>query len=77
MKNKLSDLNNHLFETLERLNDDKIKGDVLRDEIERAKAIAGIGGQIVGAAKVTLDAIKLVAAGHIRKEDMPLMLKEK
>lgn len=38
-KNKLSDLNNHLFEELERLNDDELKGEALQEERERAKTI--------------------------------------
>lgn len=77
MKNKMQDLNNHLFEQLERLNDKDLKGDELRTEIERAKAMAEVGGQIVQAAKVTVDAMKLVGRGDLRKEDFPLLLQTK
>jgi hypothetical protein len=63
MKNKLADLNNHLFEQLERLNDNELTGEDLKNEIERSKAMAGIATQIVNGTKVTVDAIKLVHRG--------------
>lgn len=53
MKNKLIDLNNHLFAELERL------GDELAQEVERAKSITGIAQQIVSNAQVTLKAVEL------------------
>jgi hypothetical protein len=39
MKNKLSDLQNHLFEMIETLNDVNLKGEKLKTEIERALAV--------------------------------------
>ena len=47
MKNKLSDLNNLLFEQLERLQDDELKGDDLDHEIARSKAVTSIASQII------------------------------
>jgi len=67
MKNKLSDLNNHLFEQLERLNQDELIGDKLQEEIDRAKAMSLIATQIVNGAKTTVDAMKLVAKGEVDK----------
>jgi hypothetical protein len=51
-KNKLSDLRDHLFETLEALKDDKNPMD-----IARAKAIAGIAQTIINSATVEVKAI--------------------
>lgn len=58
MKNKVEDLRNHLFETIERLLD---QDDPL--EIERAKAIAQVGSVIVESAKVEVKAMELLDAG--------------
>jgi len=47
MKNKMSDLNNHLFMALERLNDDDLPPDKLEIEIDRAKAIGCVAANII------------------------------
>lgn len=59
MKNKLSDLNNHLFAELERLGDEDLKGDNLNNEIERAKAIASVSAQLISNAALQLKAVEL------------------
>lgn len=54
MKNKIQDLRDHLFETLEALKD---KENPM--PIERAAAIADVAQVIVNSAKVEVDALKL------------------
>lgn len=46
MRNKQTDLDNILFAELERLDDEGLSGDALRDEISRAKAIGNVAAQI-------------------------------
>lgn len=70
MKTKMSDLNRHLFEQLERLNDIDLKGDDLKAEIDRSKAMAQIATQIVNGAKTTIDAMKLVSKGELHDAKM-------
>lgn len=65
MKNKLSDLHNHLFEQLERLNDEDLKGDRLAEEIDRAKAISGIAREIILNGKLVLEAMIAVSERNI------------
>lgn len=58
MQNKLTDLNNHLFEQLERLMDDDLTEEGLTKEIKRSKAVSDIAGKIIENADVQLRAIK-------------------
>ena len=58
VKNKLIDLNNHLFAQLERLSDEETQGEGLKEEIERSKAVATIAKTIVDNARLALDATK-------------------
>lgn len=53
-RNKLSDLNDHLFMQLERLGDEDLKDDELQKEITRAKAITNTAAQIINNASLVL-----------------------
>ena len=61
MKNRLSDLNNHLFAQLERLSDEDLTPEQIDKEVERAKAIVGVSDQIVSTASLQFKAAELVA----------------
>lgn len=77
MKNKLTDLNNHLFAQLERLSAEDISADELAKEIQRTDAVAKIAGQIIDTANVALDAAKLVANNNGNFENMLPMVEGK
>ncbi|NII81700.1 MULTISPECIES: hypothetical protein [unclassified Pedobacter] len=70
-RNKIADLNDHLFAQLERLNDEDLSKEDLDKEIDRAKAMSGIANQIINANKLTLEAVKLVSRGEIGKTEIP------
>lgn len=75
MKNTLGNLNNHLFAELERLNDEDLKGDELKEEITRAKAIASISQNIINNANTVLEAGKFKAETLGRSQvETPKML---
>mgnify|MGYP007010798412 FL=1 len=60
-KNKLSDLNDNLFMTLERLGEEDLSNEELEKEIERSKAISTVAGKIIDNARLVLDAQKTAA----------------
>ena len=78
MKNNLNDLNDYLFEELERLNDDEELShkENLDKELKRAKAIAGVSTAIVNNAKLILDAKKYADEVGVSNEREVLKLSE-
>lgn len=61
MKNKLTDLNNHLFAQLERLSDEELDAEQIAVEVKRGDAIVAVADQIVRNADLQLKAVKILA----------------
>lgn len=57
-KNTLNDLNNHLFEQLERLMDDDLTDEQFDKEVRRAKAVTAVADVAVRNGMLALDAMK-------------------
>lgn len=58
MKNTLGDLNNHLFAELERLGDEGLTSDELKEELTRAESIVRVSSSIISNASLVLQAEK-------------------
>lgn len=58
MKNSLHDLNNYLFESLERINDDDLTDEELEKEIKRSEAVTKVASTIINNAEVQLKALQ-------------------
>jgi len=65
-KNKLIDLNDHLFMQIERLTDGETTGDKLTIEIVRSKALSQLACQIVLNARLALDAQVMINESMIK-----------
>ena len=76
MKNKLSDLNNHLFAELECLSDEDLKEEKLLDEIERAKAITSVASQIINNANLALKSEQFKDQRNNINKQLPVMLED-
>ena len=77
MQNTLGDLNNHLFAQLERLGNEELEGDELKEEILRAKAVTDIAGEIIDNTNTVLDVMKFQAETLGRSSiSIPKMLED-
>lgn len=75
IKNKLGDLNNHIFAQLERLNNEELKGEELKEELMRANAITNVAKEIISNGNLMLQATKLQVETLGRSQtNMPKML---
>ncbi|MFH2116742.1 MAG: hypothetical protein ABII85_01720 [Bacillota bacterium] len=75
MKNKLIDLNNHLFEQMERLNDETLTEKELKNEITRSKQVVAVSRAITANANTMLVATRLTLEyGKDSANKMPSIL---
>ncbi|MFV0411448.1 MAG: hypothetical protein ACK5LJ_17650 [Paracoccus sp. (in: a-proteobacteria)] len=57
---KIKELNNILFDQLNRLNDKDLNSDELKNEAIRAKAIADVSSKVLETAHITIEATKII-----------------
>ena len=74
VRNTLSDLHNVLFEEIERLSDEDIKGEELSQEIERANAIGKIAGTILDGGSLALQVARFKDNAVSIDPDLPKYL---
>lgn len=74
MKNRLIDLNNHLFMQLERLSEEDLTPEKIEVEVKRTDAIVAVSEQLIHNADLALKAAKLVADHGDRFKPMLPML---
>ena len=74
MKNTLVDLQNHLFELLETINDQDLKGDDLDQEIKRSLAANELAKTMVQNGALMVKAADTLYGLHV-SDDLPLIPK--
>lgn len=74
MKNTLTDLNNYLFEAIERINDDSLDDTQLDKEIKRSEAVQKIAKTIIDNGTLALQAKKhLDEYGQGENVELPML----
>lgn len=61
MKNRLSDLNDHLFAQLERLSEEDLTPERIEVEAQRGAAIVAVADQIIRNASLKIQAAKILS----------------
>lgn len=78
MENTLTDLNNYLFEALERINDDDLTDEELEKEIKKTEVKIKIASTIIENANTQLHVMKhFDEYGYNSKRAVPTMLEVK
>jgi len=76
MKNKLSDLNDYLFMQIERLDDETLEGDKLKQEIERVDKIVSVANAVINNGNLILKACIAAENNMIGNKAMQLLTGE-
>lgn len=72
--NTLNTLNTKLFETLDRITDEKLDEATLDKELRRAKSVVEVSSVIIDNAQTLLNAMKMMDVSGRENADMPEML---
>lgn len=74
MKNTLADLNNYLFEAIERVNDDSLDNEQLDREIKRSETVQKIAKTIIDNGNLALQAKKhMDEYGQGKNIELPML----
>lgn len=74
MKNKLIDLNNLLFEQMERLMDEELTKEQIQTEIERTRAVSNIASTIIQNGALALKAEEMRQEYGAERAELPKFL---
>lgn len=75
MRNTLVDLNNYLFETLERITDDSLTEEQMQKEITRSQNVAKVAEAIIHNGELTLKTVEVLNEYGLKGYDqLPPML---
>ena len=75
MKNTLLDLNNYLFEQIERINDDELDGEGLDRELKKADTIVKVSEKIIQNGELAFKTMKhMDEYGYGQTRSVPKML---
>ena len=75
MKNKLTNLNDYMFEAIERLNDTSLSPEKQKQEIERCKTMANLAGKVIDNAALVFEVQKYTEGERkLIKTPLPAML---
>ena len=72
--NTLGDLNNHLFEQLERLNDEDLTDEQLERELRRAEGMSKVSEQIIRNGELQFKAMQHMDEYGYSQKKIPTML---
>ena len=71
MKNKLGDLNEHLYKALERVNEENLSAEDVSKAIEQGKAVQGLSNSILSLGRLVMDGMQMQ---HEQGGDLPDIL---
>lgn len=74
MKNKITDLNDHLFAAMERLSDETLTAEELDREVKRSQAIVAVADKITANHDTAIKATRMIAEyGDIARPLLPMI----